>query len=240
MKGKRQEKFAKAPHSLLEDTRLTATDKIVYIALRSFAFGKKIECWAGLEKLSKRSNVDKKNLSRHLKKLEEFKYICIAHRKNTSNMYYFLPIFEDSGSKPSPDAIDNSQDDDERIVNATTSHHQDDDSAIVDMTTVHHHTDDLPSSQLRWNNTKEENNLEAYNLESTGVVSPEVETTMTSSWFTVNDDENIITKKESSVTTAERNVVPVQDTETFKEMFRPRDAVYLKKLEKERWNELFK
>jgi DNA-binding transcriptional ArsR family regulator len=240
MKGKRQEKFAKAPHNLLEDTRLTATDKIVYIALRSFAFGTKIECWAGLEKLSKRSNIDKKNLSRHLKKLEELKYICIAHRKNTSNMYYFLPIFEDSKNNPSPDATDNSQVDDERIVNATTSHHQDDDSAIVDMTTVHHHTDDLPSSQLRWNNTKEENNSEAYNLESTCVVSPEVETTTTLSWNTVNDYEDITKEGKSSVTTAEPNVVPVQDTEAFKEMFRPRDAEYMKKLEQASWDELFK
>lgn len=79
-------------HSVWEDNRLTASDKVLYGTLAFFANGRSQELYPGIRTLAEKSCLSKAQLIISLRKLESLNYISIIRNKGKNNFYRMLRI----------------------------------------------------------------------------------------------------------------------------------------------------
>jgi len=83
--------YTMLPHVVLNDNRLSSTDKLVFWAISSFAFGNKNTCDPDETTLAKMCGVSEKTIERAVTKLEKCGYIESTQRgNNKTNLYRIL------------------------------------------------------------------------------------------------------------------------------------------------------
>lgn len=94
---RRNTPFVMVTKAVIEDDRLKAADKSVYMALCLYADNKTSECWPSRESLMKKAGVSDRTLRNSLQTLEETGYIKIEPRfsedgRRLSNLYILLDV----------------------------------------------------------------------------------------------------------------------------------------------------
>jgi hypothetical protein len=98
--------FAKLPHWLVEDTRLSPIDHRVIAILATFAVGNRLECWPSLRKLSAKVQRTEQVVRLSLKNLAHFGYIrCEADGSKRTHWTIRLLWKTLDGPTPDPDGL---------------------------------------------------------------------------------------------------------------------------------------
>lgn len=81
---------------VFDDTRLKASDKLVYLTLARFANNETQECFPSIEKICEVSGLTNRTVTKSLRKLEKYNYIEI--RRSTGNVNTYV-LLEPEGNK---------------------------------------------------------------------------------------------------------------------------------------------
>ena len=81
---------------VFDDTRLKASDKLVYLTLARFANNETQECFPSIEKICEVSSLTNRTVTKSLRKLEKYNYIEI--RRSTGNVNTYV-LLEPEGNK---------------------------------------------------------------------------------------------------------------------------------------------
>jgi len=91
--------YISLPSIVLEDTRLTSTDKLVYALISSFSLNEKGYCFLKYRYLAHYANIKKRNLYKIIKKLIILKYIEKIIVKNNICLKPYRDLSEEMKNK---------------------------------------------------------------------------------------------------------------------------------------------
>jgi hypothetical protein len=78
---------------ILQDKRLTASDKVVYSVLASFVNNRQ-KCFPSTSKVASLAGITKRTVISSIKKLKNYKYIEVNAKKGKVSIYYLLKVKE--------------------------------------------------------------------------------------------------------------------------------------------------
>lgn len=78
--------FTTFPNSIFE-SKLSSNGRLTYLALLSFAFGKKDSCFPSATSLGKRARTSRDTIFRGIKELEQLGYLIRKSRKGKTNLF---------------------------------------------------------------------------------------------------------------------------------------------------------